>query len=123
MKKVICTIVAALALLLAAVSPGQAFRGGHGGHGGHFGRGGHVNVGFFVGGPFWGPGWWGPYYPSYPYYAPQTVVVQQPVTYSQQTPEQNYWYFCRDPEGYFPYVRNCPNGWLKVVPYPGDAKE
>jgi hypothetical protein len=31
----------------------------------------------------------------------------------------NYWHYCRNPEGYYPYVKNCPNGWLQVAPQPG----
>ena len=27
-----------------------------------------------------------------------------------------YWYFCQDPQGYYPYVKNCPGGWMQVVP-------
>ena len=123
MKRMLCTIVAATALFLTAVSPGQA----RGGHGGHFGHGGHVGVGFFVGGPFWDPWWWGPAYPSYPYYPSRTVIIrQQPATYSQQPSQADkpaYWYFCTDPEGYYPYVKHCPEGWLKVLPTPEDAKE
>jgi hypothetical protein len=118
MKRILCTIVAATTLLLATASPGLA----RGGHGGHFRHSGHVSVGFFVGAPLWGPGWWGPAYPSYPYHTPRTVIIrQQPETYSQQpqqAPKPAYWYFCTEPEGYYPYVKNCPKGWLKVVPTP-----
>ena len=86
-------------------------------------------------GPGWGyPGrWWypprgprfywggsivvGPWYPP-GYYAPPPVIVQQqPPVYAQpEQQEDNYWYYCRDPEGYYPYVRNCKDGWMKVVP-------
>lgn len=28
-----------------------------------------------------------------------------------------YWYYCRNPEGYYPYIRKCPdNNWLKIPP-------
>jgi len=120
MKKIICIALAAMALILAGSSPGDAFRGGHGGHGGH---GRHFGVGFSIG-PGWGPGWWGPYpyYPYNPYYAgPPVVVQQQPETYIQQDPQDEgpiYWYFCNDPEGYYPYVKKCPKGWLRVLPSP-----
>jgi hypothetical protein len=52
------------------------------------------------------------------------LVVEQPSVeyYIQPAPEQNeepaYWYFCRKPEGYYPYVKQCPDGWMKVVPTP-----
>jgi hypothetical protein len=113
MKRVICGILAAGVLLLGGTSPGYAW--GHGGfhHGGH----GHVFVGgrIFIGAPFW----WGPWYP-YPYYASPPVVVQQtpPVYIQQDTPGQaaTYWYYCEQAQGYYPYVKACPGGWLTVVP-------
>src|ERR1700681_633280 len=27
-----------------------------------------------------------------------------------------YWYYCADPEGYYPYVQNCPTAWMLVAP-------
>ncbi len=75
-------------------------------------------------------GWWGPgiylglpfvvgplLYP-YRYYPPPPVVIQQPPAYLQPPQQQNinYWYYCENPKGYYPYVNNCPNGWMKVVP-------
>jgi hypothetical protein len=34
-------------------------------------------------------------------------------------PEQTYyWYYCSNPEGYYPYIKSCPGGWAKVVPTP-----
>jgi len=103
-----------------------ADRGGHwssrseGHWGGHWGG--------YLGPGWWGPGWWGPGwwwgYPYYPYdysnYPTTPVIVQQPEVYTQppapRAEPQNYWYFCRDPEGYYPYVKKCPKGWMKVVP-------
>lgn len=29
-----------------------------------------------------------------------------------------YWAYCQSPEGYFPYVQECPGGWVPVVPTP-----
>ena len=29
-----------------------------------------------------------------------------------------YWSYCQDPEGYYPYVPDCPGGWIPVVPTP-----
>ena len=62
-----------------------------------------------------------PYYahPYYPYYYSQPVY-QQPQVYVQTVPQlqskPGYWYYCPDPRGYYPYVKHCPNGWMKVVP-------
>jgi hypothetical protein len=115
MKKIISIALMAMAMMLVDSSIGNA-GGGHGHH-----NGGHFSTSFYVG-PGWGPGWWGPYpyYPYYPYYsAPPVVIQQQPQSYIQldsQEGEQSYWYFCKDPEGYYPYVKKCPKGWLKVMP-------
>ncbi|MCC2680713.1 MAG: proline-rich region [Nitrosospira multiformis] len=52
--------------------------------------------------------------------APPPVYIQQPpVIQSQpQPPATSYWHYCRNPEGYYPYVKNCPEGWLQVAPQP-----
>jgi hypothetical protein len=113
MKKFVRIVLAILVLLLVNSAPGYS-------HGGHFGHGGgRVGIGISLW-PGWFPGWWGPY-PYYPYYAEPRVVVQQaPEAYVRepQSEAPSYWYFCREPEGYYPYVKRCPNGWLKVVPSP-----
>ena len=44
-------------------------------------------------------------------YQESTPAYSQP---EQQQPY--YWYYCQDPQGYYPYIRNCPGGWLTVVP-------
>lgn len=114
-------IAAMVALLVGTMATSSAYARG-GGHGGH---GGHVGVGLWLG-PGWWPGWWGPaYYPSYyyPYYQePPIVIEQQPDVYIQPAPQAEeqsvYWYFCKDPQGYYPYVKLCPSGWMKVVPSP-----
>ncbi|UCF92875.1 MAG: hypothetical protein JSW39_01580 [Desulfobacterales bacterium] len=60
----------------------------------------------------------GPWYPySYYYAAPPVVIQQQPPVYAPpEPPEVNYWYYCQNPQGYYPYVKSCPGGWMKVVP-------
>ena len=132
-KKVVCVLVAVLALVLGAAGVAGARGGWHGHRGWHGGGRGHggywypafrVVVPFYYGaGPLWGPGWWGPPYRAYAYppyaYPPVggTVVVQpQAPAYVQQEPQ--YWYYCRDPEGYYPYIESCPSGWMTVVPPP-----
>ena len=78
---------------------------------------GRTSVGVYVG-PAWGP--W--YYP--PYYYPPPVVVLPPAppppVYVEQAPaapqNNNYWYYCPTNNGYYPYVKECPAGWLKVLP-------
>ncbi len=92
-----------------------------------------------------GVGWWGlalglglgweagrlsaPYYaPVYPVYyypvpqyyypdIPPSVVIAAPpvVTAPAATPAAANWYYCPSVKGYYPYVRECPEGW-RVVP-------
>lgn len=134
MKRIVAG-VAMVGLFLIAAAPADA-RGGHGGGGGHGhgGRGGfhgqrfHGHHGFHSGvigggvwlGPYWGPYWdpyWYPaYYPPYPSYAAPVAVESQPQTFIQQSPAQSYWYYCEDAKAYYPYVRECPAGWLTVAP-------
>ena len=73
--------------------------------------------------------YWGPYYEPYPYYYPPVVVTSPPV-YVQQVPQVQpapqtpsepsaasaYWYYCEEPQGYYPYVQQCPGGWQPVAP-------
>jgi hypothetical protein len=82
--------------------------------------------------PYWGydPYYWGwpyagwPYgysagwpYLGWPYYPPG--VTQSPSAYRKSGPQQPYyWYYCQDPQGYYPYIKNCPGGWMMVVPKP-----
>lgn len=129
-----------------AHSGGSGHPGGSYGHtGGHSSHGhSHLNIGLGYYSPgFYGPGFYGyggygyggygfggygygdPYYYP-PYYAyPRTVIVPStPPVYIQQQqvqpvqPQTNYWYYCQDPDGYYPYVKNCPGGWLQVAPQP-----
>jgi hypothetical protein len=103
------------------------------------GSGSYYGPRYYRGGNIWiEPGWglwWGspyysyPYYPyySYPYYpAPPVVNQQQQPVYVEPAPQQeeeSYWYYCPDPQGYYPYVQRCPKGWLKVIPSPVPADE
>jgi hypothetical protein len=77
-------------------------------------------------GSFGGPGYGAfdygmPYYPPAYYSSPVMVAPSPPPTYVQRnTPAQGshpgYWYYCRDPEGYYPHVQECPGGWEQVTP-------
>ncbi len=114
MKKPICSFMAAAAALLLLASPGQAYRGGGGGAGlgALFGLG--IGIGIMeLAHPYNSPS----------YYPPPVVVQQAPVIYMQQAPQPvpaqpAYWYYCQDPQGYYPYVNQCPRGWMRVVPAP-----
>jgi hypothetical protein len=90
------------------------FAGGnsHGGnwyHGWHNGRYGW----WWWGGPAVGftfydyPYGWG-YWPDYGYYGDYG--------YGQQPYAGQYWYYCSDPAGYYPYVQQCNVQWQPVPP-------
>jgi hypothetical protein len=135
MKKVtVLVLAAALAVFVGswAGPVDTAYAAGHGGGrgGGGWHGGGHGGGNFNV---WFGPGWgWDPffypyypYYPSYPAYQPP-VVIQQPEQYvvpEPQPQQTSYWYYCQNPKGYYPYVKRCPGGWMKVVPSPGPPGE
>ena len=121
MKRLICVSLLVVLMLVVSAVSGQAFR--HGGGRG-WGPGWGPVIGFGLGVGLWELAH--PYYPAYSY--PQPVIIQQapPDIYIQQAPQpapavaqgQAYWYYCQDPQGYYPYITNCPKGWLKVVPTP-----
>jgi hypothetical protein len=122
---------------------GQSYGGGHGyygqGHGyyghGHGYYGPSYGFGIYLGAPYY-PYPYYPYYPypyyAYPYYPPvvvETVPAEPPVYIEQGTPQlsapqepsqeaNSYWYHCAKPDGYYPYVKECPSGWEKVKPMP-----
>lgn len=90
-------------------------------------HGHHRGYGFY--------GYWPWYFPvgyGYGYGAPYygtTFLVEAPASYVEMAPEDSgivqpatSWYYCREPEGYFPYVKTCPSGWQTVPmqPVPAD---
>jgi len=123
MKKIL------LIALLAILSTTPAYADGRDGHGG--GRGGG------------GEGWW--IIPAliggaliYDLTRPQPVYVQPAPVYVEPAPvyapsnspgnapdvassSVQYWYFCAAANGYYPYVRSCPNGWESVPTIPPAA--
>lgn len=119
---------------------GQGWRGGSR-VGIYFGApiGYHYRYNPYYGSRFYGSGFYGmPYYyppvvPTYPVVQPAPVVyiergdnqqevVQeaQPDSYSQEE-QGSWWYYCVDAKGYYPYVAQCPGGWLRVAPEPAPA--
>ena len=107
---------------------------GHGGHGGGHG-GGHFGFGLYLGAPYYPYSYYPypypyPYAYPYGYYPPTVVTPAQPPVYieqgtSQEAPQQApaqsdnyYWYHCDKPDGYYPYIKECPGGWQKVAPTP-----
>ncbi|MBI5581448.1 MAG: hypothetical protein HY895_20030 [Deltaproteobacteria bacterium] len=108
--KTVAAILVIIGLLLVTPASGVAGSSTRYSFGFNFGLG----PGYY--GPYgWGPWpYWGP---PYAYPAPMVVVPQQPQVYVQRNqPESGYWYYCQNPQGYYPYIKSCPGGWMKVVP-------
>lgn len=129
MKTIYRTLFAVGAGLLLSQSTVQAdthFGGRHFGHGHHH-FDGYPRFGFYWGAPAWPRTYYvDPYYQ--PYYPPAVVTVpppsppvyierSPPISNQQQFPS-GYWYYCSNPEGYYPYVNDCPTGWRQVDPIP-----
>ncbi|HEY3299425.1 MAG TPA: hypothetical protein VGJ90_01510 [Methylophilaceae bacterium] len=123
---------------IAFSSSASAHGYGHGGFHGGF----HSSFGLYLSAPY--PYYASPYYTSpyyYPYAYPPTVVVPapaQPPVYIQQDSQpqiqpqvqqqspapqaNNYWYHCDNPDGYYPYVKECLAGWKQVSPTPSSPQ-
>ncbi len=133
--------VALVAVLL--VGGGAAWADGGRGHGGGYRGGGYHGGGYHGGGwrgsvylglplfapyysswPYYGYGGYGGYYGPGPWYPPAVVgVPTTPPVYIEQAPQaaapaQQYWYWCADPQGYYPTVRDCRQPWTPVLPQP-----
>jgi hypothetical protein len=76
--------------------------------------GGRIVIGVGFGFPLW--------YPAPYYYPPPVVVSRAPVTYIERREvskaSTDWWYYCQQSSGYYPYVKTCPGGWQKVPPAP-----
>jgi hypothetical protein len=125
MTKMTCGILVALAVFLASPMSGYAGRK-------HVSVGAHIKMGH----PAWrgahrpwrhhvprsrfwlrGTVVFGSWYPWGHYAAPPLIIQQETPVYVQPEQEEPYyWYYCQDPQGYYPYVKTCPGGWMKVVP-------
>jgi hypothetical protein len=89
----------------------------------YFGPGLYWGWPYFYGWPYYGYSYGYPYvydyaYPNYTYAYPA-----QPEYYVEPAPQgassattQTYWYYCTEPKGYYPYVTNCTQPWLRVLP-------
>ena len=136
--KAALTVLTILAVIMASESA-LARGGGHGGRAGghsagshsggshfsgrHFGRP-RVSLGFVVGAPF---GYYAPPYYYYPPYYPAIAAAPYaPPLYieqgsSQPAPAQQgegYWHYCAASQAYYPYVKECAEGWQLVAPQP-----
>ncbi|HVW63835.1 MAG TPA: hypothetical protein VHB01_02385 [Nitrosospira sp.] len=111
----------------------------HGGHGGDRHHGHHVGHRDYYGGYGWGwgPGfspygfgafgYFPPYYPPFQAYpriavqpaAPPVYIEQQNSAAAPATSAQSaasYWHYCRAEGGYYPDVKECPDGWMQIPP-------
>jgi hypothetical protein len=58
-----------------------------------------------------------PIYP-YPMYVPPAIVEQQAPPTPVGLPPAENWYFCDNPQGYYPYVASCNGPWRSVPTTP-----
>jgi hypothetical protein len=72
---------------------------------------GFFGSGFIAGSPAYAPAQGYTYGYDYPGDYPGYV---QSATYAP--PQAQYWAYCRNPQGYYPYVSECSEGWLPVTP-------
>lgn len=90
--------------------------------------------------PLWAPPiyhgipWYGGAYWYEPGYTTVVPVPTQPPVYIERSPDegapvpqaaapgQGWWYWCSDPQGYYPGVRECPGGWQPVAPQPSPSR-
>lgn len=125
----VALVVAALVALVLAGGDAWARGGGSGGRGGgksghgggksgtHHARSAHHHVrsgsAAFFGGYWAGPAYW----------LGQNIAYQpvEPVYYIERSEEElrteSTWFYCENDAAYYPYVTNCPAGWVKVAPF------
>lgn len=119
MKKLQLLILSLVTVL--SIGNASAYGYGHGHYHGGWGGGPRFGIGINLG-PY---PYYGPVYPAYPYpyynpvvvpVNPAPVIIQQaPTTYIQPAQAANNWYFCESKNTYYPYVKECAEGW-KTVP-------
>jgi hypothetical protein len=119
-SRIAAALVALFALTIASGAHARGWGQSHG----------RVVVGVGVGVPIFWPYWsywhYPPPYYYYPHYYPRYGEPAESVIYvergdAEPTPGEDasqYWYFCRDSNTYFPYVKECPTPWQRVVPQP-----
>lgn len=120
--KTLLMLMVLLAGLAGSESAWARAHGHGGGFQGHHFQGHRRSVFFFGSSVFWPP--W--YYPYYPYYQqPVVVVPTAPPVYIEQgnaqpaaSEQSNRWHHCTNPEGYYPYVKECQIGWETVSATP-----
>lgn len=127
MKRVALALAALTMVLGSAAAWSHGGRHWHRHH--HHSHGSRLSLGFVFGGPLWYPGWYpGPVYAYPPVYAPPVVVTPAPRVYIERddrvaresSPGPGYWYYCRESNTYYPYVKECAGSWERVPAQPQD---
>ncbi len=78
----------------------------------------HLDVDLYFGWPL--------YWPRYYRYYDDPVIItvpSEPTVYVERSTERptddsDYWYYCPSSRTYYPYVKDCREDWMKVVPQP-----
>jgi len=116
----IAKIVLGIALAIGALAGGTAWADR-----GHSRVTFGINLGVPLGPWYYPPYYYPPYYPAYPPVTYPPVVAVQPSApvYIEKgeasgpsAAASNYWYYCPNSQAYYPYVNECPSGWLTVLP-------
>ncbi len=68
---------------------------------------GFFGSGFIAGSPAYAPAQGNAYGYEYPGYVQSAAYAPT---------QAQYWAYCRNPQGYYPYVSECSEGWLPVTP-------
>lgn len=133
MKNRSLVLIVGLIVITAILISGAPVMAG-GGHGGGWGWG-YFGLGLATGALLSYPYYYQPYYPYYPYYSyypyayapayrtsPTVIYREREPAYAEpdraRYSSRNTWYYCKESNAYYPYVRNCPGGWEKVPTVP-----
>ncbi len=127
-------LVAAVGACAMLAQPACAQRNAHDFHGRDFHgftsqergvwQGGHWQQGWHDNRFAWwwvaGGGWYFYPVPIYPYptYVPPAIIVQQAPPVPTGLPPAQFWYYCDNPAGYYPYVAACNGQWREVPATP-----
>ena len=106
-----------------------AAAGAHGAHGGHYPGGGRYvpryRAGVYIGAPLFAPFSLYSHPTPLPYYDyPLPLMAPSAPVYIEQYPgsadpqHSLDWYYCASSNSYYPYVRDCAEGWQRVAPQP-----
>jgi len=91
----------------------------------HYGPGYYGHPGYYYGPSYYyAPGYY--YGPRYYYPGPGPVIVEAPsettvVTTPGGPPPAANWYYCAASQSYYPYVKECADGWTTVPAQPAPA--